>query len=69
MEDERVAAVGVDEPIFRSAAETDHPGTGQPLPKILRQRSPQVGTPSFDALDTSALEDSLKASDGGLDFG
>ena len=48
MEDHRVVAVGMDQPIFRAAAEARHLRSGQPLTEILRKGSAQVGAARFD---------------------
>ena len=69
MEDQRVAAVGVDQPVFGAAAKPGHARAGQPLAEVHRERAPQVRPPRLDARDPPALEDARKAADGGLDFG
>ena len=37
VKDERVAAIGIDQAIFRAAAKPGHPGAGQPLAEVLRE--------------------------------
>ena len=69
MEDERVAAVSVDEPVLRPPPQTGHARASQALAKILRQRTSQIRPPRFDARDAPALEDALETADGRLDFG
>ena len=46
-----------------------HARAGQPLAKVDRQRSAQVGAARLDPVDAPALEHARKAADGGLDFG
>ena len=69
VEDHRVVAVGVDQSIFRPAAEPGHFRPRQPLAEVLGKGSAQVGPASLDARDPSTLENALKASDGRFDFG
>ncbi len=69
VEDHRVVAVGVDQPVFRAAAEARHPGARQALAEILRERASQVRPPGFDARDSPAFENSGEATDRCLDFG
>ena len=49
VEDHRVAAVGVDQPIFGAAAEAGHPRAGQPLAEVDREGPAQVGAARLDA--------------------
>ena len=69
MEDKRVAAIRVNEPVFRSSSEADHRRASQPLAKILRHAVPQVRPPRLNAPDAPPFEDSLETADGRLDFG
>lgn len=56
VKDERVAAVGVDQPIFGAASQPRDAGPGQALAEILGKRAPEVRAAGFDALDPTALE-------------
>ncbi len=69
VEDQGVAAIGVDQAIFGAAPEARHPGTRQPLAKIERKRMAQIGPPRLDVADAMAEQDSLQPANGGLDFG
>ena len=69
MKDERVAAVRVDQPVFGAAAKRGDPRAGEPLAKIKRQRSAQVGSPRLDRGNAPALEHMGQATDGGFNFG
>ena len=69
VEDHRVAAVGVDQPIFGAAAEPGHPRAGQPLAEVGRERPAQVGAARLDARDAAGPEHVLQPADGGFDFG
>ena len=69
VKDERLAAVGVDQTVFRAAAKAGHPRADQSLAKVLRKRPAEIGPPCLDALDAAALEDALETADGRLDFG
>ena len=70
MEDHRVAAIGVDQPIFGAPAEAGDPRAGQPLAQIGRERPAQVGAARLDARDAGGPSSTrLKPADGGFDFG
>src|SRR5258705_9437603 len=69
MEAQSVAAVGVDQPVFRAAAEADDPLSRQSLAEVDRQRAAQVGPARLDPLDPAAVEHMGKAADGGFNFG
>jgi demethylmenaquinone methyltransferase/2-methoxy-6-polyprenyl-1,4-benzoquinol methylase len=64
----RVVSIGMDQPIFRASAKPRHSSTGEPLAKILRKRSPQVGAPGFDTVNAAALKDMGETADGRFDF-
>ena len=68
MKDERVAAVRIDQPIFRPPPKSGDARAGQPLPKIHGKRPTEVRAPRFDARDAPALEDAFEAANGRLDF-
>ena len=69
MEDQRVAAVGVDQSIFGASSEGRSPerrsGAGRDRPAALAEVRP----PRFDPLDPPAFEHSGKPANGGFDFG
>ena len=69
VEDERVAAVRIDQPVFGATAKTCDMGAGQALPKVDRKRAPEVRTPRLHACDSLSLQNARQAADGGLDFG
>src|SRR4030095_4657509 len=69
MEDHRVGAVGVNQPIFGAAAEVRDGGARQPLAKVLGKGPTQIGSPHFDARDSVSLEDALKPTNRGFEFG
>ena len=69
MEDQCVAAIAVDQPIFGPAAKRGDAGPGQPLAKIGRKRAAQIRPPRLDRDDAPALEHLGQAANGGLDFG
>ena len=69
MENQRVAAVRSDQPIFGPPAQAGNPRTRQSLTEILRDGSPKVGAARFDPGQPPALEHRLKAADRGFDFG
>jgi hypothetical protein len=41
---------------------------GEPLPKILGQRAPEIGTPRFNPCDPLPLKDMREAANGGFNF-
>ena len=69
MEDHRVVAVGVDQPVFCPAAEPGDLGAGQPLSKVLGEGPAQVAPARVDPRDPPAFEDARQAANGGFDFG
>ena len=69
VEHHRVAAVGVDQPVFPAPAEAGHPGAGQPLAEVVGKAAPQIGPAKLDALDAAAEQHLLQPADGGFDFG
>jgi len=69
VEDQRVAAVGVDQSIFRAAAKRRDQGARQPLSKVRRKRPAQIAAPELDVAEAAALEHALKPAHGGFDFG
>ena len=69
VEDEAVAAIGIDQPIFGPARKTGHRRPGQPLPQIDRHRPAQVGAVGDDAGQPLAVQHGGEAPDGGFDFG
>ena len=69
VEHQRVAAIGVDQPVFRAAAKPDDPRAGQPLAEVQREGPPEVGPARLDARDAPAVEHAREAANGGLDFG
>ena len=56
MEDEGVAAVGLDQPIFGAPAEPGDAGAGQPLAQVGRERPAQVRAAQLDRRDPPALQ-------------
>ena len=69
VEDQSVAAIGRNEPIFCPPSEAGDPRPGQSLAKVLRHRSAQVGPARLDPYEPPAPEDGLQPADGGFDFG
>ena len=69
MKDHRIAAIGVNQPVFRAAAKPRHHCSGQPLPEVLWKGAPEVGAARFDPNDAPTFQHMLKAANGGLDFG
>ena len=56
VKDHRVVAIGMDQAIFRAAAEARHPGPRQTLAEILGEGSAQVGASRLDTRDPPALQ-------------
>ena len=69
MEDERVATVGVDQPIFCPPAQTGDLRAGEPLAKVFGQGPAQVRPSRLDSRQAASLQDLLQAADRGFDFG
>jgi hypothetical protein len=69
MEDQRVAAVGLDQSIFGAATQAGYASAGQALPEVDRQRPPQIGSPNLHGRDALALQYVAKAANGGFHFG
>ena len=69
MKHQRIAAIGIDQTIFRAAPKAGDPSTGQALPQIDRKCAAKVRTTRFDTRDAAAFEHARQAADGGLDFG
>ena len=69
VKDERVAAIGVDEAVFRSPPEPDDPGSRKPLAKVLRHRPPEVCASELNLRDPTPIQHARKPANGGLDFG
>jgi hypothetical protein len=69
MEDQSIAAVGVDQAILRATPEARDSRARQALPEIDRQRPAQIGAPRLDPLDPPALQDSRQPAHGRFDFG
>jgi hypothetical protein len=68
MEDHRVTAIGLNQPIFGASAEPGDGRSGHPLGKIGRERPPEVAAMRDDARQPLALEDGLEAANGRFDF-
>ena len=69
VEDQGVAAIGVDQPVFGAAPKSAHPRAGQSLAEIEWQGAPQVEPPRLDVGDALAVKNAREAADGRLDFG
>ena len=69
MEDHRVAAIGIDQPVFGASPEPGHHGTGESLAEIGGERPAQVGPARLDERDPLVLQYRAKPVDGGFDFG
>ncbi len=69
MKDQRVAAIGFDQPIFGAAAKAGNDGTRQPLTQVGRNRPPKIGAARLDTSQAFAEQDRLKTANGRLDFG
>jgi hypothetical protein len=69
MEDQGIAAIGIDEAVFGSPAQAGNPCSRKSLPEIDRKSSPEIGPARFDPLDSVTFEDTLKPANGCLDFG
>ena len=64
-----VATLGVDQPIFGTAAKPGDPRARQPLAEIRRERPAQIGPAGLDPLNPAAVKHMGKAANGGLNFG
>lgn len=69
VEHQGVLAIGVDQSVFRTAAEVRDGGPCQPLPKLNRKWTAQVGTAGLDVPDPPAFQDSGKSADRCFDLG
>lgn len=69
MENQRVAAVGPDQPELSPAAEPGHPCPCQPLAKVVREGPAEVGSARLDPHHSAAEQHPFEASDSGFDFG
>ena len=69
VEHERIAAVGVDQPIFGAPMKPDDPRAGQPLAEIDGERAAQIRAARLDPFDAAAVKHMGKAADGRFDFG
>ena len=69
VEHQSVAAVGVDQAVFGTAAKSAHPRPGKPLAKIDWKRATKVGATRLDARQAAALKHLGQAADRRLDFG
>jgi len=68
VEDHRVAAVGVDQPIFAAAAEASDSRAGHPLAEPFRKRPPEIRAARLYAPQFAAEKNLLKPAYGGFDF-
>jgi hypothetical protein len=69
MKDERVSSIRIDEPIFCASPKTDDQSSCKALPKVDRERPPEIRPPRLDIGNPPPLKHSLKAADGRLNFG
>ena len=69
VEDHRIVAVGMDQPVFRAPSKAGDFCTSQPLAEVLGKGSAQVRSTRFDARDPSTLQHPLKPADGRFNFG
>jgi hypothetical protein len=69
MKNEAVAAIGIDQAIFRAPPETGHLSPGEPLAKVDGERPAQVRPARLDVVDALSEQDSLEPAHGGFDFG
>ena len=69
VKNQRIAAIGIDQPVFGPPAQADNPRTGQPLAEVDRQGVTKVGPPRLDPFDATAVEDMGEATDSCFDFG
>ncbi len=69
MEDQRVAAIGFNEPIFGAAGQRCDGRASQPLPQIDRNGEAEIRAACLDTGQNRALQNRPKASDSGFDFG
>jgi hypothetical protein len=69
MEDQCVAAIGVDQPIFGAPAQARDPRPGQPLAQIGLERPAQVRPAQLDRRDPSPLEQGGEPANRGFDLG
>ena len=65
MEDERIAAIAVDQPIFGAAVKAHHDRPRQPLAQIGRDGAAQIGTARL----TRAFEHRRETANGSFDLG
>ena len=69
VEDHRVAAIGIDQPVLRAAPEFRHLGTSKPLAEIVGEGVAQIGTARLHPGDPPPRENALQSANGRLDFG
>jgi len=69
VEDQCVAAIGVDQSVLRSPPQPRNPRTDQPLTKTVGHRPPKIRPPKLEPLDPAPFQHSGQATDGCLDFG
>jgi hypothetical protein len=69
VEDQRIAAISFNQPVFRPARKPRHPRTGQPLAQINRDRPPQVSTARLHPREYLPLKHSRNPAHGGFNFG
>ena len=66
---QRVAAIGLDQPIFGTTAKRGDPRPDQPLAKIDRHRPAEIGAARLDPHEPTPLEHLGQPAHGGFDFG
>ena len=69
VKDQRIPAIGRDQPIFRAPPKPGDPRAGQPLAKIERHRAAQIGAPRLDPNEPPPFEDAGQPANGRFDFG
>ena len=68
MEDERIAAIGIDQPVFGPTAQVRHGRARHALAQVDRDRFAQVGAARLDRGQALALQHGLQPAHGGFDF-
>jgi hypothetical protein len=69
VKDQCIAAVGVDQPVFGSAAKLGHPRAREPLAKVDRESAAEIGAARLDARQPTPAKNPGEAADRRFNFG
>src|SRR3546814_1956050 len=69
VEDQRIAAIGVDQAVFGAPPQPCHARAGHPLSQVGRYRPPQFGAARLHPDERLAFQHRTQPADGGFDFG